>query len=293
MGYVAAFLDVLLFAVGIYCFGYAARRSSLLYVLFLQTLFGLILIFPLLLFFDKLDVKQIFLSPKPANWYWLSAAAVFGFLGGNYFSLLNLRTAGEKINSLLSPAITALALVLSYFVFKETLQIYQWIGALITLGIVAWFLLKQKKDNDLKYNSIGFLSGALTIICISLTIIFSIKGASDTVTYFQAIWIRLLIALLIIFIGFIFRAKKIKLVKASPAFYLVVLAGVVCQIVIADYLWFYASFKIGIDTFQIILSTLPLWLYAMDVYVLKKSKPNLLFLLAALIALIGIFLVML
>jgi drug/metabolite transporter (DMT)-like permease len=292
MGYLAAFSEILFLVVGIYCFGYASRKSSLLYVLFVETLIGLVIIFPLLLFFDKLTIKQILGTPQAGNWYWLSAASVFGFVGGNYFSLLNLRTAGEKINSLLSPAITALAIVLSYFVFKETLQLHQWIGALVTLGIIIWFLLQKKNESQITYHSKGFLSGSLTIICISLTIICSIKGASNTVTYFQAIWIRLLIAMFIVFVAFIFRKKKEKSVKLNPKFYFIIFIGVLCQTVLGDYLWFYASFQIGIDTFQIILSTLPLGLYAIDVYLLKKSKPNLLFLLASLIALIGILLVM-
>lgn len=292
MGYLAAFSEILFLVIGIYCFGYASRKSSLLYVLFLETLFGLIIIFPLLLFFDKLTVKQILGAPQAGNWYWLAAASVFGFVGGNYFSLLNLRTAGEKINSLLSPAITALAIVLSYFVFKETLQLHQWIGAFITLGIIIWFLLEKKNGSKVAYNHKRFLSGSLTIICISLTIICSIKGASNTVTYFQAIWIRLLIAMFIVFVAFIFRKKKEKSVKLNPKFYFIIFIGVLCQTVLGDYLWFYASFRIGVDMFQIILSTLPLWLYAIDVYILEKSKPNLLFLLASLIALFGILLVL-
>lgn len=293
MGYLAAFIDVLLFVIGIYCFGYAARESSLLYVLFLQTLMGLVFVFPLLLFYDKLTVRQIFQTPGTQNWYWLSAASVFGFVGGNYFSLLNLRTAGEKINSLLSPAITALAIVLSYFAFNETLKLHQWFGAFITLGIIVWFLLQNKNDDLIKYSRISFLSGALTIICISLTVICSIKGASNAVTYFQAIWIRLLVALLIVLLIFFFRKKSVKRENLDAKFYFIVLTGVICQTVLADYLWFYASFKIGIDIFQVILATIPLWLYVVDVYVLKKSKPNFLFLLVAIVATTGILLTIL
>lgn len=293
MGYLAAFIDILLFVVGIYCFGYAAKKSSLLNVLFLQTLIGLTLIFPLLLFFDNLTIQEIFQKPKLNNWYWLGAASLFGFVGGNYFSLLNLRTAGEKINGLLSPAITAFTIILSYFVFKETFQMRQWIGAFITVGITIWFLSKRKENDFAKNQKIGFLSGMLTILCITLTIVFSIKGASNTVTYFQAIWIRLFIAMIVIFVAFIFKAKNKRRTKVNVKFYVAILTGVICQTVLADYLWFYASFKIGVANFQIIFSTLPLWLYAVDVYILKFSKPNILFFLVAVLAGLGIFLAML
>ena len=71
MGLVAALVVVVMLTAGIYLFGYAARKSSLLYVLFLETIIGLILIFPLLIWLDGLSVKQIFLlSPVHALAYY-------------------------------------------------------------------------------------------------------------------------------------------------------------------------------------------------------------------------------
>jgi drug/metabolite transporter (DMT)-like permease len=96
----------------------------------------------------------------------------------------------------------------------------------------------------------------------------------------------------VVFGAFIIRGKNENRQKPNAKFYFTILIGVVCQTILADYLWFYCSFKIGIDIFQIILATLPLWLYAVDVYVLKKSKPNVLFLLVAIVASVGILLVM-
>lgn len=72
-----------------------------------------------------------------------------------------------------------------------------------------------------------------------------------------------------------------------------ILIGVLCQTILANYLWFYATFKIGISSFQIILATLPLWIYLVDVYTLKNSIPSKLFLFTAVVACIGIGLIML
>ena len=291
MGYFAAFLVILFLIIGIYCFGYAARKSSLLFVLFLESTIGLVVIFPLLLFYDKLDIRQIFVSPRLYNWAWLFAAAAFGYLGGNYFSLLNLRTAGEKINSLLSPAITAFTIILSYFFLKEKLFLHQEIGVFITLCVIVTFLSKRSNKSN-KYNKAGFISGLLCITCISLTIICSIKGVSNTVTFLQAIWIRLLIAFFMILPLFLIKYNKQMLHRQNVKFYLTILVAVLSQTILANYFWFYASFHIGVDIFQTILATLPLWLYAADVYILKKSKPSFSFLSISIAAAFGIFLVM-
>lgn len=190
MGYLAAFVFIILLVIGIYSFGYAAKRSSLFFVLLLETILGLLIIFPLLIAADSLTVFQIFNKPDLNNWLWLGAAAIFGFVGGNYFSLLNLLLAGEKINSLLSPAITALTIVLSFFFLNEHLSGQQWCGIIITLVTIVWFLL-QRDTSVVKWSTGPAVSGILTIICIALTIICTIKGAGNKVTFLQAIWIRL------------------------------------------------------------------------------------------------------
>jgi drug/metabolite transporter (DMT)-like permease len=293
MGYLAAFSVLVLFSIGIYSFGYAVRNSSLLYVLLLECIIGLILILPLILFIEKISILQIFQNPQNENWIWLSAASITGVVGGNYFSLLNIKTAGEKINSLLSPAITAFTILLSYIFLNESLTLLQMLGVLITIGSVVYFLLMQKNKIDLKDKWRGFFSGIMTIICISFTVICSIKGAMHTITFLHAIWLKLLIALPLILLAFSFFNKKIENGSTKSKLYVAIFCGVICQTILAGYLWFYASFSIGVSVFQIILATFPLFMYAVDVYVLRKSKPSFLFLLMAIIAGVGIGLVVL
>jgi drug/metabolite transporter (DMT)-like permease len=135
MGLVAAFVVVLMLTASIYLFGYGARISSLIYILLLETVIGLVFIFPLLKWVDQLSITQIFTTAHKENCYWLAGAALFGYAAGNYFSLMNLKTVGEKSNSLLSPAITATSTFLSFFIFDEKLLSRQWIGIIIVLYI--------------------------------------------------------------------------------------------------------------------------------------------------------------
>ena len=188
MGYLAAFGVILLLIIGIYSFGYAAKQTSLLFVVLLETVFGLIIILPLLYFVNTISLTDIFSIPTRQSWLWLSAAAVLGFVLGNYFSLMHIKEAGEKLNSLLSPAITALTIVLSYFFLHDKLEVYQWIGIAITLFAIVLFLLKQGKIKCRGEIYRHVLSGIATIICISLTIICTIKGAGN-LPYLLAIWL--------------------------------------------------------------------------------------------------------
>jgi drug/metabolite transporter (DMT)-like permease len=291
MAVLAAFMVVLMLTAGIYLFGLAVRTSSLLYVLFLETIIGLVLIFPLLIWVDDLSLKQIFSTANKENWYWLAGAAAFGYAGGNYFSLMNLKAVGEKANSLLSPAITATTIILSFFAFGEVLLWQQWLGVVIVLSAVVYFLIQPKSSVSSSKKTTGLISGILCIVSISLTIIFSIKGASNNITLLQAIWMRLLLALVFITPLLIYSTKE-KLVANQPMkFYAEIILAVLCQTIVGNYLWFYASFELGISVFQVILATIPLFVYAIDVCILKNSANAPLFLLAALIAAAGICLV--
>lgn len=292
MGYLAAYGVIILLIIGIYSFGYAAKQTSLLIVVMLETFFGLLLILPLLLFVNKVGFAEIFTLPTQQNWLWLGAAALMGFVLGNYFSLMHIRDAGEKLNSLLSPAITALTVVLSYFFLNDKLAAQQWAGIVLALVTIVWFLLKQSnKQLHVPYSK-GILSGLATIICISFTIICTIKGVGD-LPFLLAIWLRLFIAFIILLPGFFLTPKTKNILPKKHLFFTAILIGVLAQTIGAAYLWLYASFHISISVFQIILATLPLFMYAIDVYIFKKSTPSLYFLICAFVAAAGITLAML
>ena len=292
MGYLAAFGVVILLIIGIYSFGYAAKQTSLLFVVVLETVFGLILILPLLFFVDKIGLYEIFTMPTKQSWLWLGAAALLGFVLGNYFSLMHIREAGEKLNSLLSPAITALTIVLSYFFLHDKLAIYQWLGIIVALAAIILFLLKQNNVQSNKQSYKAVFSGLATIICISFTIICTIKGVGS-LPFLLAIWLRLFVAFIILLPTFIISNNTNTFLPKSASFYSAILIGVLVQTIGAAYLWLYASFLISVSVFQIILATLPLFMYAVDVYLLKKTKPSFYFLLTALVAAVGIALCML
>jgi drug/metabolite transporter (DMT)-like permease len=292
MGYLAAFAVVFLMIVATYCFGYVAKQASLLYLILLETFVGVVILLPLMVLIDKINIGEIFTRPTKENWLWLGAASIFGFALGNYFSLMHIRTAGEKVNSLLSPAITALTIALSFFVFKEKLTTRQWLGVFITISIIAYFLFKQSGIGNLKILNQNIFSGIATIISISFTIICTIKGVGK-LPFLLAIWLRLFVAFIIILVLFILKKEWRNYKPTKALFYPVIILSVLVQTIAAAYLWLYASSQISLAIFQVILATFPLFMYAVDVYLLKKSASAYLFLFVALIAGAGIVLAIL
>lgn len=258
---------------------------------FLEVVCGLFLI-TFVLLAQLTTPKQLFTAPSLQNWAYLGLAAITGFAGGNYFSLVNLKWGGESLNSLLSPAITATVVLFSVLTDRSLPSFTQICGIILTLGAVVFFLWFNKaKRIEIVNRSKALWSGLATVGCISATIIFSVKGSVGNLSIFHTLWLRLLIALPFVTTFLLFE-KKQKL-TVDRKFYLVLLCAVAIQTIAGSWLWFAGSFKIGLPLFQTLVATLPFWVYAVDVYVLRRSKPSRYFLITALAAVIGVWLVML
>jgi drug/metabolite transporter (DMT)-like permease len=291
-GYLLSFVFVVLLAAGIFLFGYASRRASTLYVVALEVILGWVLITPVILFTDVLSFSELFTKPSKENWLWLGAAAIVGFIGGNFFSVINLRTGRERMNSLLSPAITACAVLAAGLVFQEQITLVKAIGIIVTLTAIIIFLHYRTKNaaRPVQANT-ALWSGAATVLCITFTIIFSIKGTQHTqLSIMHSVWLRLLVALP--FVLMIFLTQPSLAANSLLKLYGAITAGVIAQTIIASYLWFYCTYKVGISAFQVIIATLPFFVYAADVYLFNKTKRSAYFLITAFVALLGIWLVM-
>ncbi len=276
-GYLAAFLFLICLTAGIFLFGYAARKTATIKVTFLEIVLGLFLITAVLIGHQQLSFKQLFTTPSLYNWMYLGLAAVTGTLGGNYFSLLNLKWGGETLNSLLSPAITATVVLFSVVADKAFLAPTQICGIVLTLVAVLFFLwFNNGKTIHVANHLKAIWSSFATITCISATIIFSIKGGTvGNLSIFHTLWLRLLLALPFVTALLIF--SKERGFALGSKFYAILLCAVTLQTVAGSYLWFAASFRLGVPLFQTIVATLPLCVYATDVYLLKRSKSSFIF----------------
>ena len=291
-GYLTAFAYLICLTASIFLFGYAARKATAIAITFLEVVLGLTFITLLLLFQQNLQLRELFTKPSAENWLYLGLAAISGFVGANYFSLKNLKWGGETLNSLLSPAITAAVVLLSVWIDKTTLSFAQSVGVILTLGAVVGFLIFNKgKRIAVVQHSKALWSGVATIVCMTATIIFSVKGAlHGSVSIFHILWLRLFLALPLV-LGLLFFEKN-KTLSFGSKFYIVIVCAVFLQTIAGSYLWFSASFQIGIPVFQTLIATVPLLTYAVDVCVFKKSSFSFAFLFAAVVAVAGVVVLM-
>jgi len=287
-GYIDAIIFLVVFTLAIYIFSFLLKKINTLVVTCIEIIVGSSFILLYLLFVEKLSLWAIFISPSKGNYLWLSIAGFLGFLGGNYFSLINLKEGNAGTNSLLAPFITIVSSVLAIYFLNEKLSYNAIIGIVITSSSVLYFLANPSKNK--KVNSKSLLSGLISVLLISLSIVFSIKGVfNSSISLFHSIFIKLITTLPLAIIFFVVQIRVRILNSISLQTLLLIPVVILLQTFLANYFWFRASLKLGTSSFQIIIALLPFCVGLVDTFLLKKKQLDRTFYLSASIAVIGIF----
>lgn len=134
------------------------------------------------------------------TWGLLIASGVLGIsLGDTFFfaALRNLSAYVVVVFFMLGQVLTALLAVL---LLGETVEIYEIIGIVITIGGVSLVLLSQSWNEDLSSsNMVGIFYGILSMLCMSGSVILAKQALAETPSI-QATFIRMFTGMLGVFI---------------------------------------------------------------------------------------------
>jgi drug/metabolite transporter (DMT)-like permease len=287
-GYIDAIIFLVVFTIAIYIFSFLLKKINPLLVTCIEIIVGSFLILLYLLFVEKVSFWAIFTTPSKGNYLWLSSAGFLGFFGGNYFSLINLKEGNAGTNSLLAPLITIVSSVLAIYFLNEKLRSNAIIGIIITSSSALYFLANPSKSK--KVNSKSLMSGLISVLLISLSIVFSIKGVfNSSISLFHSIFIKLITMLPLAIVFFVMQVRVKILNSIYYKIILLIPVVILLQTFLANYFWLRASLKLGTATFQIIIALLPFCIGLVDSLLLKKKQLDRTFYLSATIATIGIF----
>ena len=286
-GYLDAVIFLIVFTIAIYVFAFLIKKIDTLLLIAIEIILGSLMIFLYLIFIENKTIGSLFTVPLRITWLWLTAAGYLSFLGGNYFSLLNLKEGNAGTNSLLSPFITIISSQLAVVFLDEKITKLAFIGIAITSLSVLYYLSKPLTNKSINIKSL--LSGTTCVIFISTNIICTIKGvANSNISLFHAIFLKLIAILPIALTIFLMRGrKKMYQIESISTVSLIVLA-ILLQTILANYFWLSASLKIGTITFQLIVALLPFCVGLVDAFILRKKQLNKTFYLSSLFAIIGI-----
>jgi len=172
----------------------------------LRLLFALIylVILNLILFREPLPF-----SAGSSRWIWLSLSGVIGLSLGDAFLFQSLASLGPRLGTLLLSLAPIFGSIIAWIFFGESLTLWQITGIVLALTGIAWVVLSHKEPPNTPHGHTrrGVLFGILAGLGQAIGLVFSKQGMFGDFSPFQANAIRMLAAVIFIWVWTVMEGK--------------------------------------------------------------------------------------
>lgn len=174
----------------------ATNRMRLLFALFYLIAINLILFRQPLPF-----------SAGSSRWLWLSLSGIIGLSLGDTFLFQSMVSVGARLGSLLLSLAPIFGSIIAWIFFGEVLSILQITGIVLALAGIAWVVASHQEPPDTPHGHTrrGVIFGILAGLGQAVGLVLSKQGMSGDFSPFQANAIRMLAAVLFVWIWSAFR----------------------------------------------------------------------------------------
>ena len=148
-------------------------------------------------------------SAESSRWMWLSLSGVIGLSLGDTFFFQSLTSLGPRLGSLLLSLAPIFGSVIAWVFFGETLTPLQITGIVLALAGIGWVVMSHEEPPDTPHGHTrrGVIFGVLAGFCQAMGLVLSKQGMFGDFGPFQANAIRMLAAVLFIWIWTLIEGK--------------------------------------------------------------------------------------
>ena len=197
IGEIAALATAFFFAMTALIFTSTGRSVGSQVTNRMRLMFALIylVILNLILFREPLPF-----SAGSSRWIWLSVSGVIGLSLGDAFLFQSLVSVGVRLGTLLLSLAPIFGSIIAWVFFKETLTLLQITGIVLALAGIGWVVLSHEEPPDTPHGHTrrGVTFGILAALGQAVGLVFSKQGMSGEFSPFQANAIRMLAAVIFI-----------------------------------------------------------------------------------------------
>lgn len=156
------------------------------------------------------------------KWIWLSLSGVIGLALGDAFLFQAYLMVGPRLGMLLLSLSTIFSALEAWLLFGETLHIGQIIGIALTLAGIIWVILEQGNGNKstIRPSAVGILFGILAALGQATGLVFSKQGMSGNFSPISANVIRMLAAVLALWLVTLLQrqaGKTVQTLRENPS----------------------------------------------------------------------------
>jgi drug/metabolite transporter (DMT)-like permease len=206
LGEIAALATAVFFAMTALIFTSTGRSVGSLVTNRMRLLFALayLIVLNLIAFHEPLPF-----SAGSSRWLWLSLSGVIGLSLGDAFLFQSFVSVGTRLGSLLLSLAPIFGSIIAWVFFGETLTFWQITGIILALAGIAWVVVSHEEPPDTPHGNTrrGVIFGILAGLGQAVGIVFSKQGMAGNFSPFQANAIRMLAAVLFIWVWTAFRGE--------------------------------------------------------------------------------------
>ncbi len=218
------------------------------------------------------------LDASPQRWLWLGLSGLIGLVIGDAFLFKSFTIIGHRIAMLIMSLVPAISTLMAWLILGETLLFSQLLGVSLTIFGVVLVVIDRKHKNgtqlNLKDDWLGLLLAFGGAIGQAVGLIYAKKGLVDHYSALSGVLIRMISAMLIVWILAVFskQAKKTFVqIKNHPNALKFIAAGAISGPFLGVWLSLIAvqSAKVGIASTLMALT--PIFHLPIGKYILKEE----------------------
>jgi drug/metabolite transporter (DMT)-like permease len=148
-------------------------------------------------------------SAEPSRWLWLSISGVIGLSLGDAFLFQSFVSVGPRLGTLLLSLAPIFGSIIAWIFFRETLTPLQITGILLALAGIAWVVTSHEEPPNTPHGHTrrGVIFGVLAGLGQAVGLVLSKQGMFGDFSVFQANAIRMLAAVIFVWIWTGFEGK--------------------------------------------------------------------------------------
>jgi drug/metabolite transporter (DMT)-like permease len=302
-GIIAALITLTGWTIGTFSFTKAAKLYAPVSVNRVRLLYAFILLSFITCFTIWVNPAQLFSVPLPMHWVWLGISGIIGLSIGDHFAFTAFKILGSSRTSLFNSFAPAAALIGGVIMLGESINIIGVIGMLISIIGIAWFIKSNAHNNeflDKKNLNKGIVYAILGAVCQGIGLVFAKKGLvlfdtnGQSLSPVHATWIRMFVGVVFIYAMGIFKVnvwKELKDITTNKVFFKPIIIGTVFGPVMGVSMSLFAASLMEVSLAQTIFSFLPITVI-LSAHFMGKEKIKIESIFAALLSLIGVFVLM-
>jgi drug/metabolite transporter (DMT)-like permease len=206
LGEIAALATAFFFALTALIFTSTGRSVGSQVTNRMRLLFALayLIVLDLIVFHEPLPF-----SADSSRWLWLSLSGIIGLSLGDAFLFQSMVSVGTRLGTLLLSLAPIFGSIIAWIFFGEVLSILQITGIVLALAGIAWVVASHQEPPDTPHGHTrrGVIFGILAGLGQAVGLVLSRQGMFGDFSPFQANTIRMLAAVLFIWMWAAFRGE--------------------------------------------------------------------------------------